>query len=165
MTPSVRARPDRRRRTGLWLLDLTTTKEPTFLADSSAVAVGSLFSAVEILGTAGLNIGNNAAVGAMSYRSGGNGSAIGSHASSPGVTEGFAIDQIDGSWHNAVPVPDSAVPNVSKKIRNLFAISCSSAGSCTPAGTDVDSLHNARAIVEDDTRHRTRLFRQGAVGP
>jgi hypothetical protein len=117
-------------------------------------------TAIEVPGTAALNVGGLAGVSAVSCSSTGNCSAGGNYGSTA-VTVGkpplqaFVATETNGTWGNAIEVPGIAALNVAG-VANVTAMSCTSPGNCSAGGfyapSDVSPhLPNLDAFVVDET--------------
>jgi hypothetical protein len=111
-----------------------------FVADE---ADGSWGDAIEVPGTAALNVGNIAEVTSVSCPSAGN-CTLGGYYGDNGTTGGtqaFVADEVNGSWGDAIEVPGSAALNVGD-YAHVTSVSCASAGNCTAGGYYDFSLGN-----------------------
>src|SRR5580704_9425224 len=100
--------------------------------DQQAVVVseknGSWGKAIEVPGSAALNIGMSAGVGSVSCASAGNCAVAGTYRAN--APEAFFVSEKNGSWGKAIEVPGSAAFGVA----TVASVSCASAGNCAAAG-------------------------------
>ena len=110
---------------------------PALAAESAGLAQASLSSswgAPEPLpGTAALNSGGQAGVGALSCPSRGNCSALGVYTDSQQVEHAFTASEANGSWQRAVPAP--GIPGIGAGGITIASLSCVSAGNCVAGGS------------------------------
>jgi hypothetical protein len=104
-----------------------------FVADESA---GTWGSAVEVPGTAALNVGGTATVNSVSCTSPGNCAAGGGYTDASGDGQGFVVSETGGTWGTATEVVDPlAIGSVNTA--GVESLSCSATGSCSAVGLDV----------------------------
>src|SRR5580704_5417257 len=89
---------------------------------------GSWGKAIEVPGSAALNIGMSAGVGSVSCASAGNCAVAGTYRAN--APEAFFVSEKNGSWGKAIEVPGSAAFGVA----TVASVSCASAGNCAAAG-------------------------------
>jgi hypothetical protein len=111
---------------------------------------GSWGTAAEVPGTAALNTGGNAQLNSLSCASAGTCSAGGIYTDSSGHAEGFVVNQADGTWGTAEPVPGLAALNQGG-IAVVSSVSCASAAHCSAGGYYTDSSINQQAFVVNQT--------------
>ncbi len=99
----------------------------------AATPAGTWGKAIEVPGTATLNAGKFATVGAISCPSVGNCSAGGYYTDHAGLTRPFAVSEKKGVWGKAVKVSGPAALNTSK-FAQISTISCGSPGNCLAGG-------------------------------
>ena len=99
---------------------------------------GTWGNAVEVPGSAALNVGGFAQVLSVSCSSAGNCGAGGSYTDSAGDTQGFVVNETGGSWGNASEVIDPSAIG-STAAFGVESISCTAAGSCSAVGNDIIS--------------------------
>jgi hypothetical protein len=102
--------------------------------------------AIEVPGTAALNVGGSASVDAISCPSAGNCVAGGSYADGAGHTQVFVVSERNGWWGKAIEVPGTAALNVGGSA-SVDAISCPSAGNCGAGGVYTDGHFNGQVFV------------------
>jgi hypothetical protein len=102
--------------------------------------------AEEVPGTATLNQGNYAYVASVSCASAGNCSAAGAYSDSPGSTQAFVVNEVNGTWGTAEEVPGIAALNQAGGAR-IDSVSCASAGNCSAAGAYTDSTGMQAFVV------------------
>jgi len=103
--------------------------EQGFVVDERNDAWGT---AHEVGGLGALNADGIAAVSSVSCATTGNCSSAGWYTGKGGVTQGFVVDEKDGTWGMAQEVPGLAALNAVRSI--VFSISCGSAGDCVAVG-------------------------------
>jgi hypothetical protein len=101
-----------------------------FLADE---VDGTWSDAIQVPGLAALDTGDESQVESVSCPSAGNCSAGGSYSTSFGVFQAFVVSEVDGSWGDAIEVPDTAALNTGGYAR-VNSVSCPSAGNCSAGG-------------------------------
>ncbi len=97
-------------------------------------------TAVEVSGTAALNIGGSAGVLALACGSVGNCSAGGNYTDSLGNSQGFVVNETDGTWGVATEIAGLGTLNAGQDA-SVSGISCNVDGSCSAGGyyTDVST--------------------------
>jgi hypothetical protein len=110
---------------------------------------GTWGNAVEVPGTAALNTGGSAQLTSVSCASAGNCAAGGSYldGSTPGI-EAFVVNEVNGTWGNAVEVPGTAALNVGGDAQ-LNSVSCASAGNCTAGGYYSDNSGDQAFVISE----------------
>ena len=88
-------------------------------------------SAVEVPGTAGLNVGGAAQVSSVSCRSAGNCSAGGFYFAND-RPQAFLVSEVKGTWSAARPVPGLAALSTGNS--QVISVSCGSPGNCAAGG-------------------------------
>src|SRR5215472_3230921 len=107
---------------------------------------GRWAKAIEVPGTAALNVGGSAFVDAISCPSAGNCVAGGSYASGADHTQAFVVSERSGRWGKAKEVPGTAALNVGgSALANV--VSCPSAGNCVAGGGYTDGDGNGQSLV------------------
>jgi hypothetical protein len=94
--------------------------------------------AIEVPGTAALNIGGDAEVGSVSCPSAGNCVAAGAYTGRAGNSQAFVSTEHNNRWGKAIEVPGTAA---------LGTVSCPSAGNCAAGGSYTDRAGNVEAFV------------------
>jgi hypothetical protein len=94
---------------------------------------GAWGKAIEVPGSAALNVGGVAQVLAVSCASAGNCSAGGFYQGATGA-EAFVVSQKNGTWRNAIEVPGSGTLNTGGNAQ-VSSVSCGAVGNCAAAGT------------------------------
>jgi hypothetical protein len=108
-------------------------------------------TAIEVPGSAALNVGGNAQVSSVSCASAGNCSAGGTYFSRTTQFLGFVVSQVNGRWRKAIEVPgtrDTAFVN---------SVSCASAGNCSAGGSYFDPLPEAFVVSQVNGRWGTAV--------
>jgi hypothetical protein len=90
-------------------------------------------SAVEVPGTAELNVDDEASVSAVSCTSVGNCTVGGGYLDSVGYWQSFGVDETSGTWGQAEEVPGTAALS-SSGVSQLNDLSCASPGNCVAGG-------------------------------
>jgi hypothetical protein len=110
---------------------------------------GAWQAALEVPGTAALNVDGNAEVTSVACASVGNCVAGGSYEDVNGNSQGFVVDEVAGSWGSATELPGLGALNVGG-LALVSAMACgTTAGSCTAAGTYVDASGLTQSFVAD----------------
>src|SRR5208282_5094837 len=91
---------------------------------------GSWGKAVEVPGSAALNLGASGGVNSVSCASAGNCAAVGYYRGAGGAPQAFVVSENHGSWGTAIQVPGSAAFGTT----TFASVSCASAGNCAAAG-------------------------------
>ncbi|HEY6496233.1 MAG TPA: hypothetical protein VIZ43_23380 [Trebonia sp.] len=113
---------------------------------------GTWGKATEVPGTATLNQGGDAHLGAVSCASAGNCSAGGSYFDASGNTQLFVVNEANGTWGTAEEVPGTAALNHGTILgTQLFSVSCASAGNCATGGYYTDGSGAIQAFVASET--------------
>jgi hypothetical protein len=113
---------------------------------------GTWGTAIEVPGTAALNIGTRFAVASVysvSCGSAGNCAAAGTYKDSSGQIQAFVSDEVNGTWGTAIEVPGTAALNTGGAAE-VQSVSCASAGNCAAAGSYTDSSGHSQAFVADE---------------
>jgi len=97
---------------------------------------GTWGGAIEVPGTAALNVGGNAIVNSVSCTSAGNCGAGGSYLDSAGDGQGFVVTETNGTWGTATEVVDPLAIG-SANAAGVESLSCTATGSCSAVGLDV----------------------------
>ncbi len=117
--------------------------QQAFVADE----VGGMWGdAIEVPGTAGLNVGNGAQVESVSCASAGNCTAVGSYTDGSNDRQAFVADEAGGMWGDAIEVPGTSTLNADGDAQ-VATVSCPSAGNCAAGGNFADSTGNLQAFV------------------
>jgi len=105
-------------------------------------------------GVAGATVTNSApTLSSMSCSSPGNCSAGGTYGYAPGL---FLVNEANGTWGSAIPVPGLAKLGASKFIADLDTVSqvsCSSNGNCGAVGTYTNSSNEEKAFVVTESNN------------
>jgi len=115
--------------------------------DATASA-GVWGKAIEVRGTASLNVGGDARVVSVSCPTRGYcaaGGAYGAYAGSPGLTQTFVVSRRHGRWDRALKVPGLA--KLPATVSYIAEVSCASAGNCAAGGNYVDFAGGSHAFV------------------
>jgi hypothetical protein len=121
-------------------------------------------TAIEVPGTAALNVGGMAQVNAVSCAKPGDCSAGGYYRPTKVTTTAFVVTEQDGSWGSAVKVPGIAALNAGGSAA-LSALSCGSAGDCGAGGSYLDaSGHRQAFLVTQRSGHWNTATEARATG-
>jgi hypothetical protein len=90
--------------------------------------------AIEVPGTAALNVGADAEIDTVSCAAPGNCSAGGDYASSANDEQAFVVTESAGRWGSAIEVPGSAALNVGGTAE-IDSVWCAAPGHCTAGGS------------------------------
>jgi hypothetical protein len=108
---------------------------------------GTWGNAIEVPGTAALNVGRNAAV-SVSCASAGNCSGSGTYTDRSGSTHAFVVSEVNGTWSKAIEVPGIAALDAGVAAQG-GTVSCASAGNCVAAGEyQTHSVNEAFVVSE-----------------
>ena len=103
-------------------------------------------TAVEVPGTAALNVFGSAGVSSVSCGSAGNCSAGGFYADGPNHQQVFVVSQVNGEWGTAAQVPGTAALNTGGNAQ-ISSLSCRSAGNCSAGGFYIDGSNHQQAFA------------------
>ena len=120
---------------------------------------GVWHSAIEAPGTAALNAGTYAAIEWGTCSSVGACAAGGTYTDNQGHRQIFVINEVHGTWHNAVELPGSAALNVGGAAY-LYGFACASAGNCSLGGSYKDAGGAAQALVDNEVGGTWQLAQQ-----
>jgi hypothetical protein len=110
---------------------------------------GAWGTAIEVPGTAALNTGGTADISSVSCASAGNCAAGGDYMDSLGLRQAFVVDEVNGTWGNAIEVPGTAALNAGS-YASISSVSCAVAGACGAAGFYENSAGTSQAMVVDE---------------
>jgi hypothetical protein len=105
-------------------------------------------SAIEVPGLGVINTGGDAVLLGVSCSANGNCSAGGFYSTGTNTFEAFVVNEVNGSWANAIEVPGTSALDVDNGAA-VIAISCSNDGSCVAGGSYSDSSNLGQAFVVD----------------
>ncbi|MGA2970811.1 MAG: hypothetical protein ABSE75_13535 [Acidimicrobiales bacterium] len=144
----------------LFALDATTASASVTSHDAAARALAALSShvgspgtwnvAIELPGSAALNVGGNAGVLSISCASSGNCSAGGNYIDGSSHLQAFVADESGGTWGSAVEVPGTAALNVGGNAA-VNSVSCTSVGNCAAGGAYTDGAGDGQGFVVNET--------------
>jgi len=119
------------------------------VASGLAAAAGvSWGSAIEVPGTAALNLGGSAAVNSVSCASTGNCAAGGYYVDGSNAYQAFVVDENNGVWGTAIEVPGTAALNAGHA--EVTSVSCRGTGNCAAGGFYSDASNAEQAFVVDE---------------
>jgi hypothetical protein len=126
---------------------------------------GTWHAAIEVPGTAALNVGRSADVMSVSCASAGNCAAGGYYNDLDNGGQAFVASERDGAWRKAIEVPGTAALN--SLGAEVASLSCASAGNCAAGGfyTDSSSIQAFVASEANGAWHtavRTAALNKGA---
>ena len=107
---------------------------------------GTWRAAMQVPGTATLNLTGNAEVDSVSCASAGNCSAGGFYKDGSWHYQAFVVSQVNGTWRTARQVPGTATLN-QQGYAWVGEVSCASAGNCSTGGQYQDSSWSGQAFV------------------
>jgi myo-inositol catabolism protein IolC len=107
--------------------------------------------AVEVPGSAALNLGGYALVYSVSCAVAGSCAAGGYYLDGSGHDQAFVVSEKNGVWGKAVEVPGSAVLNLGGQAE-VYSVSCAAAGSCAAGGYYFDGLDQSQAFVVSEKK-------------
>ena len=111
---------------------------------------GTWGNAIEVQGTATLNVGGNASIVSLSCSTSGNCGGEGFYADAASHLQTFVVSDTNGTWGNAIEMPGLSTLNVGG-LAGGNQVSCSSAGNCGLAGIYADSSNHLQAFVANET--------------
>ena len=109
---------------------------------------GIWHTAITVPGITRLNHGG-ADITANSCVSPGNCSAVGEYQDTAGRTQVFAVNKVNGTWHQAMAIPGIAGLNAGG-FASVVSVSCASAGNCGAGGTYTDSSKHVQAFIVNE---------------
>ena len=112
---------------------------------SSVNATSDWGNAIPIPALIGLNTGGSADSNSVSCASAGNCAVTGYYNNGAG-TQGFVVNQTDGTWGNAIPIPALIGLNTGGDAQGN-SVSCASAGNCAVTGSYEDSAGTQGFVV------------------
>lgn len=112
---------------------------------------GTWGSAAEVPGTANLDVGESASVSSVSCGSPGNCAAVGTYMDGGGHEQAFVVNQVNGTWANAIEMPGSGTLNTGGYAA-LESLACPSPGNCAAGGIYDDSSGNDQALVVNEVK-------------
>ncbi len=110
---------------------------------------GTWGTAMEIPGLGALNAGGTALVNEVSCGTGGNCAAGGYYTDGASNTQAFVVNEVNGTWSNAIEVPGTALLNA-MGAATTFSVSCPSRGNCRAGGYYADPAGKYQAFVADE---------------
>ena len=117
---------------------------------------GTWGKAIEVPGTAALNVGHSAGVSSVSCWSPGDCIAAGEYAPGGVASQGavdtavFVVTEKDGTWGSAAGLPGLAALNSGKQ-GSADAISCTAGGDCAVGGSYATASGQGQAFVADES--------------
>ena len=94
---------------------------------------GTWQNAIEVPGTAALNVGGNAVVDSVSCSAPGTCAAGGGYSSAPKFGQALVADEVNGVWQDAIDVPGAAAPG-RPGLGAVISLSCAPGGTCAAGG-------------------------------
>jgi hypothetical protein len=110
---------------------------------------GAWGDAVEVPGTAALNVDERANGSSVACASAGNCAAVGSYTDASDTIQVFVADERNGVWGDAVEMPGTAALNVGGRA-DVSSVSCASAGNCAAGGFYTDGSGGRQAFLADE---------------
>jgi len=111
---------------------------------------GQWHRAIEVPGSAALNVGGAAAVSSVSCPSAGSCGAGGFYSSRGLAVQAFVVSERTGHWRRAIEVPGTRALNAGGQAR-INSVSCASAGDCAAGGSYVDRPGHRQAFVVSES--------------
>src|SRR5664280_2181451 len=105
----------------------------TLLSASNAFASANWTPAIEMPGSAALNVGGDALMFQASCAGVGNCGSVGTYTDAAGSTQAFVANEVNGTWGNAIEIPGWPALNTGGKAGSSFTISCAAAEVAAPA--------------------------------
>jgi hypothetical protein len=105
--------------------------------------------AIEVPGSAALNLGSDAEVYSISCPTAGSCAAGGYYLDGSGHDQAFVVSEKNGVWRNATEVPGSAALNLGGNAET-YSVSCPTAGSCAAVGQYLDGSAHGRGFVVNE---------------
>ncbi len=127
---------------GGWYTDSSWLDQPFVVNEVN----GTWHTAVEVPGMAALTRSIFGQVLSVSCGAVGNCSAGGWYTDSSDHAQAFVVSEVNGTWHNAIEVPGTAILNKGWGAW-ISSMSCASAGRCSAAGTYTDSSAHRQVFV------------------
>jgi hypothetical protein len=127
---------------GGYYADTTTTNQAFVVNETN----GTWGTAIEVPGTAALNVGNSALVESVACTSNGNCVAGGYYADTTTTNQAFVVNETNGTWGTAIEVPDTSTLNAGGGAVTV-AVACEANGSCSAVGGYTDSSGDGQAFA------------------
>jgi hypothetical protein len=108
--------------------------DPLFQGFVVSQVNGHWGTAIEVPGTAALNVGRQAAVISVSCGSAGNCSAGGAYSGGANNSQAFVVSQVNGTWGTAIEVPGTDALNTHEQA-GIESVSCASPRNCSAGGS------------------------------
>ncbi len=108
---------------------------------------GAWGKAIEVPGSAALNVGKQAEVESISCAAPGNCLAGGYYTDVLGGSQAFVVTEKSGAWGNAIEVPGSAALNKDEDAE-VESVSCAAPGNCSAGGDYADAGGQAFVVTE-----------------
>lgn len=120
--------------------------------------------AIEVPGTAALDVDGGASVDSISCPTAGNCVAGGGYKDGAGAFQGFVDAELDGVWGAAMELPGTQALNVGHDA-TVSEVSCPSPGNCSVGGRYRDGHNHDQVFVDDEVQgtwsHAAELPRSG----
>ena len=107
---------------------------------------GTWGSAIEVPGTASLNVGALGSAAAISCPANGACSAGGAYTDSSGNTQAYVVDESNGTWGSAIEIPGTASLNAGG-LAAVASLSCASPNNCSVGGLVSATATTSQAFV------------------
>ena len=102
---------------------------------------GKWGTAIEVPGSAALNVINDSRANSISCSSAGNCALGGFYLDAHGGRQAFVASERNGTWHSAIEVPGTAAVNLGGQAA-VYSVSCSAPGDCAAGGYYEASVFN-----------------------
>lgn len=116
---------------------------------ASAGTIGSWNPVIAVPGIAALSPVSGGAIENLSCPTAGNCTAVGYFAGASSSFQALVVDEVNGTWQNAMAVPGTVVLNAGGVAR-AQAIDCSSPGNCDLVGMYRDAADHAQLFVDEE---------------
>jgi hypothetical protein len=110
---------------------------------------GTWGHALEVPGTAALNVDGNALVDSISCPSAGNCLAGGGYKDGSAAFQAFVDSEVNGTWGTAIEVPGSAALNAGS-LAAVSEVTCASPGNCSIGGDYRDSSFHRQVFLANE---------------
>jgi hypothetical protein len=112
---------------------------------------GTWGTAIEVPGTAVLNVADNAQVDSIACSSSGNCAAGGYYSDTTATNQAFVVNETNGTWSTAIEVPGTAALNVAN-LAIVASVACISNGNCVAGGYYDNSTTSSQAFVVNEAK-------------
>ncbi|MFI5035501.1 MAG: hypothetical protein ACHQFZ_04785, partial [Acidimicrobiales bacterium] len=131
-------------------LAVTTIALVLVVAGGVGAADSAFSSAHTVTGLPALNVDGAATIDDLSCSSNGNCGAIGTYLDGTRLTQGFVVNETNGTWGAAEEIPGLGALNAGGTVGDLLSISCPASGACTAAGYYTDNVGSHQTFLVDE---------------